>query len=110
MRADGFRDCIVTVIDLIDIRAIAAQGQASSVMVTIHNHVIASVNAGNLPSHTYIYLWNDSILLLAYIEGDVNRRTTKTTVLREANILQRDIDKHWKRGSYGISVQGMAFP
>src|SRR5262245_42030138 len=67
MRDDGFQECIVTVIDLIGVKAVAGSGKGSSLMVAMHQRVTAKANAGHLPSHAYIYLWNDSILLLAYL-------------------------------------------
>src|SRR5437773_2697757 len=104
MRSDGFRDCIVTLIDLVGVKGVAAQGLASSAMTVMHQRVTAEVNAGHLPSHPYVYLWNDSVLLLAYLdmESVVERREKKNKVLREADALKRDIDADWHKGSYAI--------
>lgn len=110
MRADGYRECTVTLIDLIGVKALAPLGQGSSLILDMHARVRAKVAAGHLPSHPNVYLWNDSILLLAFLDGETNRSQLKNTILKEADALKRDIDNHVDKGSYAISVQGMTFP
>src|SRR3954454_14007831 len=104
MRTDGYQGCIVTLIDLIGIKGIAGSGMGSPMMMAMHQQVIAKVNSGDLPSHPYVYLWNDSILLLAYLDDVTPRKSLKNRILREANALKRDIDGHVEQGTYAISA------
>ena len=110
MRSNGFQECVVTFIDLIGIKDLAKGGQGSALMMQMHQQVKAQVQAGHLPSHPYAYLWNDSILLLAYLSDEEPRSAQKNRILREADNLRRKMDVDLGLKSFGISVQGMAFP
>jgi hypothetical protein len=110
MRSDGFQECIVTFIDLIGIKELAKGGQGSALMMEMHQRVKSQIQAGHLASHPYAYLWNDSVLLLAYLNDQESRSVQKNRILKEADNLRKKIDVDLELKSFGISVQGMAFP
>lgn len=104
-RMSGFRDCIVTYIDLIGIGKAADRGdpRASQVMSDMHAFVTAA--AVSLQQQAFVYLWNDSILLLSYLDTPALQANA---ILKEADALKKQIDARWK--SFAIAVQGQTFP
>jgi hypothetical protein len=61
-----WRDCIVTMIDLCGTTSLAHTGRASTVMRRLHALVIKEI--GSLRAIDRAYTWNDSVLLLSYVD------------------------------------------
>jgi hypothetical protein len=108
----GWRDCAVSLIDFPGIRKLARQPdtKASDLMRTMHTCVANSLQAG-LPNHKRAYIWNDSVLLLAFLD---QISSSPEKVLREVDGLKRKVDAlandYGLPDSYAISVKGQAFP
>lgn len=99
-----WRDCIVTLIDLVGIRSQASAAIASTQMRKLHRTLLDQVQTDTY-SFDHAYAYNDAVLLLAY----VNRKgESYQTAMRDADNLKREIDgvSH----SYAIAVKGRAFP
>jgi hypothetical protein len=103
---DGWRPGIVTVIDLIGVKKRAESTEGSTLMRQMHNFVRVRFDNG-LDNHAHAYLWNDSILLLAYLNGKPGE---KEAIVREADKLKAEVDADLGMPSYGIVVQGEMFP
>jgi hypothetical protein len=108
----GWRECIVTLIDVVGVKKLAKRPdtRASDLMRAIHHLVLDEMTNG-LPAHSTAYVWNDSVLLLAYLNSSAG---AAEVILREADALKRQLDA-LARGShaqisYAISVQGQVFP
>lgn len=103
-----WRDCVVCLIDLIGVKELASKGdgRASALMRQMHWVTVAESNVG-LPLHSHIYIWNDSVLLLAYTDGQA---TNAASILREVDALKKKIDVATAKQSYAIAVKGKAFP
>lgn len=71
----------------------------------MHAFVSDQVGKGHLQRHKHMYVWNDAVLLLAYIDN----KSDFNAILREADNLQRKLDEKFKP-SYAIAVKGQAFP
>lgn len=106
----SWRDCAVTLIDVASIRKLAEQPntRASELMRKLHKMVFDEAGS-RLPAHAHVYIWNDSVLLLAFLDS-----ASPEAVLREVDGLKRKIDdlaKCFGLGqSYAIAVQGQPFP
>ncbi len=96
-------DCIVTLIDLAGMKRGARSGEASKLMRRFHR--LVTNQKASLPAISYIYLFNDSALLLAYVDGS---DASFEDAARQADKLKRRVDRLTK--SYAISVKGQAFP
>lgn len=103
-----WKNCIVTYIDLIGIKEIASYtgSQATDIMLKMHSLVDRHASH-EMPNQNYCYIWNDSILLLAYLDGNP-RAAHKESIVREVDNLKRKVDQICP--SYAISVQGQVFP
>lgn len=100
-----WRDCIVTMIDLVGIKKSAQLGTTgSSLMRRLHNLVVQELKIG-LPSVAHAYTWNDSVLLLSYLDTE---NSSFEAALRDADKLKMRID--CLRPSYAIAVKGQTFP
>ena len=101
-----WRHCIVSLIDVTGIKKLAAKGNgiASAKMREMHSLVFSAASQG-LKAHAHAYLWNDSALLLAFVDSDLRQATD---VLREVDELKSKIDAIGK--CYAVSVKGKAFP
>jgi hypothetical protein len=99
-----WRDCIVILIDLIGVKRQALKGdsRASSLMRRFHQ-VVCQEMRGGLTSLDHAYVWNDAVLLLAYLDEHVLQGS-----LHDAALLKRKIDG--VKRSYAIAVMGQAFP
>lgn len=108
----GWRDCVVTLIDLVGIRKFAEQPdtRASELMRQMHALVLSEMNTA-LPAHSKAYIWNDSVLLLAFRDND---SPPAEPILWEIDGLKRKIDalaeSRGLGGSYAIAVKGQSFP
>jgi hypothetical protein len=101
---DDWRECIVTLIDLKGIRNRAEDSVGSTLMRQLHKTVISEVQSG-APSISHAYAWNDSVLLLSFVDTE---QATYQDALRAVDTLKKKIDKI--RHSYAIAVKGRAFP
>ena len=101
-----WRHCIVSLIDVIDLKSLASRGdgKASAMMREMHN-VAYGYATHVMKEHAHAYLWNDSALLLAYVDQDLHQAQR---VLIEVDELKKRIDAISQ--SYAISVKGKAFP
>lgn len=101
-----WRNCIVTYIDVIDIKKLALDGtsQATDLMRKLHRITEARMNCG-MDAHAHAYTWNDSVLLLGYLDGGNSARI----LLGEADSLRKTIE-HEVGNCYAISVKGQTFP
>ena len=61
-----WRDCIVILIDLIDVRKLSQSGKASEIMHSFHE--LIAQHMLSLASISNAYAWNDSVLLLSYLD------------------------------------------
>jgi len=100
-----WKECVVSLIDMIGIRDLASgpKGAASTAMRKMHKTVAEEMRCG-LPLHAYTYVWNDSVLLLAYLD----KSHRPEAILREVDGLKRTLSRLGK--SYAISIKGKAFP
>ena len=98
-----WHDCIVTLIDLVGIRKLTRYGDASKVMRKFHKLVTQEKSA--LRSVAHAYAWNDSVLLLSYVDG---HNASFEAAIRDADRLKRRVDQLTK--SYAIAVKGKTFP
>ncbi len=108
----GWKNSAVSLIDLVGIRTLAKKGNtaATEVMRTMHGLVVNEMRTA-LPTHDRAYIWNDSVLLLAFLD---HTSATPERVLREVDGLKRKIDTMVKPyglpNSYAVAVKGQVFP
>src|ERR1035437_4272348 len=100
-----WRDCIVTLIDMAGVKKRAKGGLASKLMREFHRLVMREI--GTLQSVAHAYAWNDSVILLSYVD---NLDSSFESAIRDAEKLKRQIDKDDHEFSYAIAVKGQAFP
>jgi len=102
----GWRDCIVVLMDLIGIKTRVLKGDsaASTLMRSFHELVRHEMTGGFGALH-HAYVWNDSVLLLAYVDS---RASVCEKAMRAAEDLKRKVDV--VAPSYAVAVQGQAFP
>lgn len=102
----GWRDCIVVLMDLIGVKKRALEGDsAASVLMRSFHKLVRREMAGDLGALDHAYVWNDSVLLLAYVDG---RREAYEKAIHAADNLKRKVDV--TAPSYAIAVKGRAFP
>ena len=104
-----WQDCIVTLIDLVGVKEMAQQGIGSEVMLKLHKIVMQE--KGNLHATKHVYAWNDSVLLLSYVDEGA---ALFESAMREADKLKRLVDtlasSYAMPCSYAIAVKGRIFP
>ena len=66
----NWRTCIVTFIDVIGIKRLADDGtsRATDLMRKLHELTANRMNH-SMDSHSHAYSWNDSVLLLGYLDS-----------------------------------------
>ena len=111
------RECIVTVMDLPDIRELTnnqvQKGQSPATKFMLAMHRFASNKLVTLlQEHDNAYVWTDSILLLAYLD---NPQNTYERVIKEADRIKAELDKSlakkgYSRRSFAVAVKGQTFP
>ena len=101
-----WRHCIVSYIDLIDMkRELYVQKHGGiSMMKQLHQIVYREINS-SMSHHEYAYSWNDSVIVLAYLNGQPG---PFEPIMREVNELKKRINDFCR--CYAISVKGMAIP
>ncbi len=97
-----WRDCIVTYLDSASTKS---EGRHASKLMRKMHQLGAHLISADMPLHAHGYLWNDSILLLAYVN---NLREKAEIVLREAESFKRKIDQIAM--TYAVRVWGQCFP
>ena len=102
-----WRDCIVVYIDLQGTKNLAQKGnsEATGIMRAFHRKVVDERPKSYLSSIEQVYLWNDSALLLGYVDTHVQ---AYEQIIRAADSLKREVDEISM--SYAVSVKGQAFP
>jgi hypothetical protein len=98
-----WRDCVVIYIDLIDTKN-RAKSVRSLLMRSFHELVVNEMEWG-LASLDHAYVWNDSALLLAFVDKSSG---AYQACLRDAQSLKRSLRSIAK--SYAIAVKGQPFP
>lgn len=103
-----WKNSIVTYVDLIGIKAAAVEpdSRATDVMRRMHSLVAGRMSHG-MPNHDHCYIWNDSVLLLSYLDS-AYRNADETGILKEVDSLKKEIDALCE--SYAIAVKGQIFP
>jgi hypothetical protein len=98
-------DCILVLMDLIGIkkRALEGDAKASAVMRSFHE-LVEEEMITELSALDHAYVWNDSVLLLAYVNEESQRYQD---AMRAADALKRKVDSISR--SYAIAVKGRAF-
>lgn len=101
-----WHDCIVILMDLIGVKELALSGdsQASLLMRRFHAMVRKEMHIG-LSSLTHAYVWNDAVLLLAYVDGG---QDTTEKIIRDAARLKKKVST--LKQCYAIAVKGQSFP
>jgi len=102
----GWNDCIVVLMDLIGVKRRALDGDsgASALMRSFHGLVRREMARG-LDALDHAYLWNDSVLLLAYVD---DRSEAYKKAIHAADNLKRKVDA--TAPSYAVAVKGRTFP
>ena len=90
-------------IDIVGVKKRAQNGHASTLMRRFHALVTGEI--GTLQSVARAYAWNDSVLLLSYVN---NGSASFESAIRDAEKLKRQIDG--LVASYAIAIKGRAFP
>ncbi len=109
----GWPDCVVVYMDLPSLRKLAEapSSDASTRMRQFHDLVRRELGSRHLQSLDHAYVWNDSALLLALVDGT---STQDRECLQDAERLKRSVDmwiQAWsKKPSYAIAVKGQVFP
>lgn len=97
--------CIITYMDLIDIEKMIENNSKKAVKIMQRFHEVLKVESRiNLNEYEKIYVWNDSVLLLAYTDYNYSKLEN---IMKEADTLKRKIDSI--HNCYAISVKGMTF-
>ena len=104
--ASRWRECVVVLMDLIGVkkRAIEGDTHGSALMRSFHRVVRGEMRKG-LEALSHAYVWNDSVLLLAYVDSHPQ---LYEDAIRAADTLKRKVDAI--APSYAIAVKGRAFP
>jgi hypothetical protein len=92
--------------DLIGTRSQAPFGKASSAMRLLQERAVWKMNNG-MESHSYCYIWNDSVLLLSY---ESKPAVARRRVLEELDECKRWLEHECSGKLYAICVKGRAFP
>ncbi|TJY65106.1 hypothetical protein E4T66_02455 [Sinimarinibacterium sp. CAU 1509] len=102
-----WKDSLVTLIDLIDTKSIAEEGnaRATTLMRKLHSLVQREM-AVSMRLHSHAYCWNDSALLLAHLDRSTQ---TSRSALNEISALKKKIDLKVGR-TYAICIKGRTFP
>jgi hypothetical protein len=98
-----WKDCIVTLIDLVGVKGKAQQGIGSKLMLDLHKMVIKE--RGKLEATAHAYVWNDSVLLLSYVNESA---LSFESAMKDADKLKQRVDT--LDCSYAIAVKGQTFP
>jgi hypothetical protein len=101
---ETWRDCIVTLIDLVGVRSDSKSGRGSVLMRKLQDVVVQEIGSERY-GFARAYTYNDAVLLLSYVS---DARESFQTAMRDADNLKKQIDRI--QASYAIAVKGQAFP
>jgi hypothetical protein len=102
-------DCIVSYIDMIGSREKLQNESGIGVTQLLQMHDKVMKCRDIFLNHEEICFWNDSILLLAYI--DIENDILYRKVMKEVRALKQEIDLiNQPLGSFAICLKGQAFP
>src|SRR5580704_2372254 len=99
----SWRDCIVIYFDLVGTKKLAAAPPSGSVAMRSLHALVSKAVSNGFKAIDHVYLWNDSVLLFAYVDNKSYGR-----VMRAADDLKRVVDGHIP--CYAIAAKGQAFP
>lgn len=103
---DDWKNNIVTYIDLIGIKELIEQGNSvASLKMQEFHKTIFNFTKNEMKYHENAYIWNDSVVLLAYID---DQYLQVKDVMQAADNIKKKIDQICN--SYAISVKGKSFP
>jgi hypothetical protein len=103
---EEWKKCILSYIDIIDVKKHAKNGNGSSIMRNLHSKTTEGFRQ-HLSNHDHAYVWNDSVLIVAYLK---DQRGEKMKLLREVNDFKRYLDTALVMPSFAVVVEGMTFP
>jgi len=89
---------------MIDMVGVKDRATADGSALMRQFHALVRREAQSLMSVAHTYVWNDSVLLLSYVDGEQFFEQP----MRDAERLKRQIDK--LAPSYAIAIKGQAFP
>lgn len=99
-----WRDCIVTFIDLSGVKRLApSDGAGSKLMRQLHR--LAAKEIPRLSTVAHAYVWNDSILLLSFVD---KASRSFVAAMKDVDAFKRQVD--CLKTSYGVAVKGRTFP
>jgi hypothetical protein len=102
----GWSDSIVVLMDLIGVKKRAFEGDsAASALMRSFHQLVRHEMAQGLHALNHAYVWNDSVLLLAYVD---DRDLAYEKAIHAADDLKQGVDAI--APSYAIAVKGRAFP
>ena len=96
---------MVAVFDLVGIKELAPDGDASKQMRQLHDLVMHATTGNRFDYIARAYTWNDSVLLLAYVD---DHQHGYASAMRDFYNLKDCIDDVSE--SYGVVVKGRSFP
>ena len=98
-------NCIVTFIDLIGISSLLERNSREGIALLRRMHNKVFDEKATLSAHEEVCFWNDSVLLLGYVD---NSSSTYLKIMNEVSELKRKIDTIKK--SFAICMKGQVFP
>ena len=99
------QDCIVSLLDLNDFRALLTRKSRRAVTIMRSFHKLVGDRASALTAHGEVCFWQDSVLLL----GSVNSsRKSYQRVMNDVMVLKESIDTI--HHCHAVSVKGQSFP
>lgn len=96
---------VVTLIDLVDTTAAQTTASASTLMRRFHDVVYQAFAGTALKSVEQAYVWNDSVLVLSYVDDSTD---SFIRAIDELQTFKKSIDI--VRRSYAIAIKGQPFP
>jgi hypothetical protein len=100
-----FQDCIVSYLDLNDVERILSRQSRHAVRMMRDLHALLANYAGSLWAHAEICFWQDSVLLLGFVdETSDSYRRVMSDVVRLKEVIHRMHPCH------GVCVKGQSFP
>lgn len=104
----NWRNCIVTLIDIVGVRSQAQNSTGSRIMLDLHRKVLTEIR-DNKYSFIHTYIYNDAVLILSYVD---RTKDSFQIAMHDADRLKKRIDEidDNPRKSYAIAVKGQAFP
>jgi len=102
---ERYRDCILSFLDLDDIKKILRRKSSAGIRILRDFHKLVAARAPKLAAHDEICFWQDSVLLVAYVDATTD---AYTGVMSEVKVLKEAIDTILP--SHAVCVKGRTFP